>query len=364
MLPTIGLAFTNHPNIFDVCAELDRPTEQRKSLVVNLTTAGVHRASATIAAARVGVCARAPVPFAAAVRTSASAWRVPAVCMAVAPKLRGCTCTVCVVLYASMGILGYWRFGSATQVNILLNFSNRPSLVDLWLFASGRLGMVLALSFAAPSVCLHSLLVCYRIPCVHLSPRLGDRRIHAERSAKRMETRALQPGAVSVPRVPAQRAQILALPLFSSSAGQRFAEPWGELQRSRTPQGPIVAQLSPSLFNYGEALFLICMAYVLSAFVPELETVFGLTGAISGSLLVYVLPAGVPRPTACPIWCAMACAQPLEAACIGRAAFYLRLHPRSGRAPGCWGTIFWWCACGLIVIGTCIGIVSTVFIVY
>jgi hypothetical protein len=70
MLPTIGLAFTNHPNIFDVCAELDRPTEQRKSLVVNLTTAGVHRASATIAAARVGVCARAPVPFAAAVRTS------------------------------------------------------------------------------------------------------------------------------------------------------------------------------------------------------------------------------------------------------------------------------------------------------
>jgi hypothetical protein len=87
MLPTIGLAFTNHPNIFDVCAELDRPTEQRKSLVVNLTTAGVHRASATIAAARVGVCARAPVPFAAAVRTSASAWRVPAVCMAEAAGL-------------------------------------------------------------------------------------------------------------------------------------------------------------------------------------------------------------------------------------------------------------------------------------
>ena len=49
---------------------------------------------------------------------------------------------------------------------------------------------------------------------------------------------------------------------------------------------------------------------------------------------------------------------------MGCAAFYLRLHPRSGRAPGFWGMIFWWCACGLIVIGACIGIVSTVFIVY
>jgi hypothetical protein len=96
------------------------------------------------------------------------------------------------------------------------------------------------------------------------------------------------------------------------------------------PQGPIVAQLSPSLFNYGEALFLICMAYVLSAFVPELETVFGLTGAISGSLLVYVLPAGVPRPTACPIWCAMACAQPL----VGRMDWACSVLPAT--SPPLW----------------------------
>ena len=69
----------------------------------------------------------------------------------------------CVCLYGTIGILGYLTFGSITEDNILLNYTDLPYQETL-LFATGKAGMAFCLALSFPlvlfpcRVCLHSLL--------------------------------------------------------------------------------------------------------------------------------------------------------------------------------------------------------------
>jgi len=52
-----------------------------------------------------------------------------------------------------------------------------------------------------------------------------------------------------------------------------------------------VRGLNPNVYFITETLLIVGGAFGMSVVVPNLVTVFGLTGAITGSLLVYILPA-------------------------------------------------------------------------
>eukprot|EP00941_MAST-03F_sp_MAST-3F-sp1_P001900 g1900.t1 len=182
VIPTVGLAFTNQPNIYQIVCELERPTSRRVYSVINITT-----------------CA--------------------------------CTC-----LYFLIGIIGYLRFGhgecskppiprseGGVCDDILLNYDSTNSYLKMSLFSSARLAMVISLIFSVPllvfpaRVCLHSLL------------------------------------------------------------------------RASLP--PSLRGGAPNLYFIAETILLLASAFIVNVLVPDIISLFGLTGAVTGSLLVYILPA-------------------------------------------------------------------------
>lgn len=178
-VPTVALAYTNHTNLYEIIAEMERPTKKRISTLIHVTT------------------------------------------------------FMCTVLYATMGVAGYLRFGSDTQDDIILNYSDTsvsPSVPKSRqkLMTSGSIGIVLCLILSFPLL----LFPCRN--CFHIILRA-----------------------------------------------------W--MQSNWCPAG--ARHFDPNVYFVFETLVLVGCAFGLSVVVPNLSTVFGLTGAITGSLLVYILPS-------------------------------------------------------------------------
>ena len=180
-IPTIALAYTNHTNLYEIIAEMERPTRKRISIMIHSTT------------------------------------------------------VVCTFLYALVGIMGYLRFGGDTQDDIILNYSqNSPgnddksnvSMSRKRFMASGSIGIIVCMIMSFPLL----LFPCRN--CFHILLR-----------------NALQ----------------------------------------RCPS--CVRHLNPNVYFVLETAFLVGTSFGLSLVIPNLATCLGLTGALTGSLLVYILPA-------------------------------------------------------------------------
>ena len=180
-VPTIALAYTNHTNLYEIIAEMERPTRKRISIMIHSTTAA------------------------------------------------------CTLIYALVGMMGYLRFGGDTQDDIILNYSqNSPGEHDTSnvsmnrkrFMASGSIGIIICMVMSFPLL----LFPCRN--CFHILLR-----------------NALQ----------------------------------------RCPQ--CVRHLNPNVYFVLETVFLVATSFGLSMVIPNLATCLGLTGALTGSLLVYILPA-------------------------------------------------------------------------
>ena len=131
--------------------------------------------------------------------------------------------------YAVIGFAGYAAFGTATQDDILLNFTPKAGFNTKGmevLFLSGKLAMVFCLVLSFPLV---------NFPC-----------------------------------------RICLHTLLRGSLGPRLP-----LALRRAP---------PAFWFYAETLVIAGGTYAVSYFVPKMISVFGLTGAVTGSLLVYIMP--------------------------------------------------------------------------
>ena len=111
-IPTVALAYTNQPNIYEIADELHNPTVRRVAAVINISTIATT------------------------------------------------------FLYFLVGVFGYVHFGTGTATNILLNYPPAElSLVDAVLFTGGKLAMAIAMIGSYPlllfpsRICLHSLIV-------------------------------------------------------------------------------------------------------------------------------------------------------------------------------------------------------------
>ena len=180
-IPTIALAYTNHTNLYEIIAEMERPTRKRISIMIHSTTAA------------------------------------------------------CTLIYALVGIMGYLRFGVDTQDDIILNYSqdspgehdtSNVSMHRKRFMSSGSIGIIICMVMSFPLL----LFPCRN--CFHILLR-----------------NALQ----------------------------------------RCP--PCVRHLNPNVYFVLETVFLVGTSFGLSMVIPNLSTCLGLTGALTGSLLVYILPA-------------------------------------------------------------------------
>lgn len=222
-IPSVGLAFTNQPNIYEIVDELKNPTPRRIACVSY---------SATL---------------------------------------------VCVILYLVVGVFGYLKFGDETRTNILLNYQDGLSPTETILFATGKVGMAMSMMVSYPlllfpcRLCLHTL--------IQQAPGMVQ---HAMRSTCGC-----------------------ALPKYLQNL-----------------------EVSGQVWFYGETISIICLTYLVSILVPNIVKVFGLTGALTGSFVVFIMPG----------------------------AFALKLLP--GRLCSTTKLPMW----GLCIFGALFGIVSLVFI--
>ena len=61
------------------------------------------------------------------------------------------------------------------------------------------------------------------------------------------------------------------------------------LLKENLPDG-FLRQFRPSVYFNSETFFIVSVAYAISVFLPEIRVAFGLTGAVTGCMLVYILP--------------------------------------------------------------------------
>lgn len=125
-----------------------------------------------------------------------------------------------------------------------MNYKTGLSLVDAVLFTSGKLAMAVAMVGSYPlllfpsRICLHSLIV--QVP-----------RLMASTSHKWCKR-----DVVSI-----------------------------------VPSCCAKCAPSPNAFFYGETLFICTVTYITAVLVPDIVTVFGLTGALTGNMIVFIMPA-------------------------------------------------------------------------
>jgi amino acid permease len=147
---------------------------------------------------------------------------------------------VCVILYLVVGVFGYLRFGDTTATNILLNYQDDLTLVETVLFSTGKLGMAGSMMVSYPlllfpcRLCLHTLV-------------------------------GMLPGAV-------EHALL-------------------KMCGCELPRCLKSCEVSGQVWFYGETFIIIFGTYVVSVLVPNIVKVFGLTGALTGSFVVFIMPA-------------------------------------------------------------------------
>jgi hypothetical protein len=241
------------------------------------------------------------------------------------------------MLYAVCGVFGYLRFGGETPDNILLAYSNLPDgSTQQRLFIGARIGMVACLIFSMPLVlypfrmCAHQLL-----KVAVLSRQSGSGDGGAQPAGVGRAPGGARPRGNSVSAVGETAKQPLlgAASGSSSTAAQAdpTASPAATAESGLGCCGRCLASLSPDTVFNAETFLLLSLCLLLSAVVPNILVAFGLTGAVGGCTLVYVLP-------------------PL---------FYLKLSNKEGCLSSC--THLW--AVILLLVGAAISVICTVAIV-